>query len=210
MKTIYDVAKEVGCAPSTVSKYITKNGYVSRQMGLKIQAAMVKLDYHYNGVARILSTKQNNRIGIIVPFLDHPYFQRLVNAISMAAAQAGKEVVILPTNYQQGREINYLQELAHNLFDSLIITSHSLSNKEIAKYGKFGRIVFCEQTDINNASYVTNNRQQTYQRMFKKLTKWNLHKIGFYLCALHKKVKPPVKRWQLTKLSFISQLRIRY
>lgn len=88
MTTIYDVAKAVGCAPSTVSKYITKNGYVSQQMADKISAAMVKLDYHYNGIARSLSTSTNNRIGIMVPFLDHPYFQSLINAISTAAATA--------------------------------------------------------------------------------------------------------------------------
>ena len=44
MTTIYDVAKEVGCAPSTVSKYITKHGNVSKKMAAKIDRAMVKLD----------------------------------------------------------------------------------------------------------------------------------------------------------------------
>lgn len=54
MTTIYDIAKKVGCAPSTVSKYITKHGYVSQAMGQKIASAMRELNYHYNGVARWL------------------------------------------------------------------------------------------------------------------------------------------------------------
>lgn len=87
MTTIYDVAKEVGCAPSTVSKYITKNGYVSQQMGHRITAAMKKLDYHYNGMARNLSMRTNNRLGNMVPYLDHPYFQGLVNSISIEATK---------------------------------------------------------------------------------------------------------------------------
>ncbi|WP_367329322.1 LacI family DNA-binding transcriptional regulator [Limosilactobacillus sp.] len=67
MTTIYDIAKLVGCAPSTVSKYITKHGYVSQALGEKIAAAMRDLDYHYNGIARILSTNSSNRIGVMVP-----------------------------------------------------------------------------------------------------------------------------------------------
>lgn len=179
MTTIYDVAKAVGCAPSTVSKYITKNGYVSQQMADKISAAMVKLDYHYNGIARSLSTSTNNRIGIMVPFLDHPYFQSLINAISTAAATAGKEVVILPTSYQAAREEGYLQELEHRLINSLIITSHSLPTEQIIKYQRFGPVIFCENISYPNTNWVGNNRVATLKELFATLQARGLNQLGF-------------------------------
>lgn len=169
MTTIYDVAKEVGCAPSTVSKYITKHGYVSKKMAAKIDRAMVKLDYHYNGLARNLSTHTNNRIGIMVPFLDHPYFQKLVNAITVEASKLNKEVVILPTAYDPQKEKEYLQELEHNLLNSLIISSHALSADYIAKYHRFGQIVFCEESKVVGTQYVSNNRWDIYCQLFQKL-----------------------------------------
>lgn len=126
MTTIYDIAKRVGCAPSTVSKYITKHGYVSDQLGKRIATAMAELDYHYNGIARALSTNSNNRIGVMVPFLDHPYFQGLVNAICSAAATADKEVTIFTTEYAPAKEEKCLADLEHRMIDSLIVTSHAL------------------------------------------------------------------------------------
>lgn len=178
MTTIYDVAKEVGCAPSTVSKFITKHGYVSRKMATKIATAMEKLDYHYNGLARNLSTQTNNRIGIMVPFLDHPYFQSLVNAISLAATQVNKEIVILPTAYDPQREEKYLHELEHNLLSSLIIASHTLPPEQIASYNRFGRIVFCEETTVKGVSYVSNNRLTVFEDVFRRLKQEYRSQIG--------------------------------
>ncbi|MRN06512.1 LacI family DNA-binding transcriptional regulator [Lactobacillus sp. 0.1XD8-4] len=179
MSTIYDVAKEAGCAPSSVSKFITKHGYVSNKLGNKITAAMAKLDYHYNGLARNLSTKTNNRIGVIVPFLDHPYFQGLVNAIILEASKISKEVVILPTAYNANREQQYLQELEHNMVSSLIITSHSLPYAKIYPYQRFGKIVFCENSNHQQTRCVFNNRKEIFEKLFTTLKQKEITNFGF-------------------------------
>lgn len=181
MTTIYDVAKEVGCAPSTVSKYITKHGYVSHQLGLKIATAMQKLDYHYNGLARNLSTNTNNRIGIIVPFLNHPYFQGLVSAISEAAVALGTEVVIFPTKYDVNQEKYYLTELEHQLVRGLIITSHALPYQKIASYKRFGEIVFCENLADPSIKSVNINRYSVFINLFQTLKKQGKRNIGLLL-----------------------------
>lgn len=177
MTTIYDIAKLVGCAPSTVSKYITKHGYVSQALGEKIAAAMRDLDYHYNGIARILSTNSSNRIGVMVPFLDHPYFQSLVNAITMAAT-TDQEVTILPTAYSPVKERCCLDELEHRLIDSLIITSHTLSYQEITPYGKKHPIVFCETIPDPTARSVHIDRQAVLTELFQTLRHRHLNRIG--------------------------------
>lgn len=178
MTTIYDIAKKVGCAPSSVSKYITKHGYVSQALGEKIAQAMVDLDYHYNGLARNLSNGTNNRIGVMVPFLSHPYFQQLITAISMAATQSGKEVVIMPTVYDPAKEKRYLEELEHNLVGSLIITSHALPTATCAAYRKFGPIVFCKDANDAPGSCIVTNREQVYRDVFTKLQRLGKTHIG--------------------------------
>lgn len=181
MTTIYDIAKEVGCAPSSVSKYLTKNGYVSKQLSAKIAAAIQKTDYHYNGMARELSRNTNNRIGILVPFLDHPYFQRLITTISEAAATHGKEIVIMPTKYDPLKEKFYLEELVHRLVGSMIITSHSLPYQEINQYQKYGNVVFCEDIAEKNVKAVRTNRLETLTSLFQELKNQQLSNIGLLL-----------------------------
>ncbi|MBB1079238.1 LacI family DNA-binding transcriptional regulator [Limosilactobacillus sp. STM2_1] len=181
MVTIYDVAKRVGCAPSTISKYITKHGYVSQQLGQRIALAIQELDYHYNGMARSLSTNTNNRIGIMVPFLNHPYFQGLVSAISEAATAVNKEVIIFPTKYDINREKHYLAELEHQLISGLIITSHALPYQEIAQYKRFGEIVFCETLADESVKSVNINRYSAFIDLFKTLKKNVKSNIGFLL-----------------------------
>lgn len=169
MTTIYDIAKTVGCAPSTVSKYLTRNGYVSAELSERIAQAMLALDYHYNGLASQLSKQTSNRIGVLVPFLDHPYFQALITAISVAAAAQGKEIVIMPTAYQPLQERRYLSELTHQLVGALIVTSHALPTAEILNYQRFGTLVFCEDLAETTVSVVRTNRTAVLHQLFTRL-----------------------------------------
>lgn len=123
-----------GYAPSTVSKYLTHHGYVSQAAGKKIEQAMIDLDYHYNALARLLNEGASSRLGIMVPYLDQPYFQELVQSMITASVQQQQEVVILPTNYDTSLDQLYLDRLEHQLLGQLIVTSHALPLEQIAKY----------------------------------------------------------------------------
>lgn len=178
MTTIYDIAKRVGCVPSTVSKYITKHGYVSDRLGKRIAAAMAELDYHYNGIARALSTSTNNRIGVMVPFLDHPYFQRLVNAICSAAAAVDKEVTIFTTEYAPAKEEKCLADLEHRMIDSLIVTSHALPAQQINARSAGRPIVFCQTVDDPAIRSVDIDRTTALVDLFQALKDRGQDQIG--------------------------------
>ena len=47
-----DIAREAGVSPTSVSYYVNKSGYVSKEAGERIQAAIDKLHYHPNLVAQ--------------------------------------------------------------------------------------------------------------------------------------------------------------
>ena len=49
-----DIAREAGVSPTSVSYYVNKSGYVSKEAGERIQAAIDKLHYHPNLVAQSL------------------------------------------------------------------------------------------------------------------------------------------------------------
>ena len=52
MSTLKDVAKECGLSVTTVSRALNNRGYISKEAHEKIQAAMKKLNYQPNEIAR--------------------------------------------------------------------------------------------------------------------------------------------------------------
>lgn len=75
MVNIKDVAKIANLSVATVSRYLNQNGYVSKRSSERIEQAIQELDYKPSSVARSLSKKQSNIIGLIVPDIKIPIFQ---------------------------------------------------------------------------------------------------------------------------------------
>ena len=85
MPTLNDVAKETGLTVSTVSRVLNNRGYISEETRKNVYKAMEKLNYQPNELARSLSKKTTNTIGVIVPHIKHPYFAELISSIEHAA-----------------------------------------------------------------------------------------------------------------------------
>ena len=78
---------------------------------------------------------------MILPFVNHPYFDILLSGITASAFSRGYKVTLLPTRYEPEMEEKYLQEFAAKGFDALIITSKSKSPRKLLPYRAYGRIV---------------------------------------------------------------------
>ena len=89
MSTLKDVAKECGLSVTTVSRALNNRGYISKEAHEKIQAAMKKLNYQPNEIARSLSKQSSNSIGVIMPYIDQPFFSRLLNYLDVEADKRG-------------------------------------------------------------------------------------------------------------------------
>lgn len=76
MANIRDVAKLSGHSVSTVSRALNHSGYVSAATRQEILAAVKQLDYHRNDIALALSTGKTHQIGVVIPFVNRPYFQK--------------------------------------------------------------------------------------------------------------------------------------
>lgn len=64
MATIKDVAKEAGVSVATVSRVINRNGYVQEETRKLVEAAISKLNYLPNEVARSLYFQKSKLIGL--------------------------------------------------------------------------------------------------------------------------------------------------
>ena len=83
---IADIAKAAGVSPSTVTRVIRNDKYVSEEKRKLVQQALEKFSYVPNRVASGLRSKQTNLIGHILPVSsENPFFARIGNAFNKAA-----------------------------------------------------------------------------------------------------------------------------
>lgn len=181
MTNIRDIAQRSGYSVSTVSRYLSHNGYVSQTAAQAIQAVITKLDYVPNSIARDLSTGQTSTIGVVVPHMRHPYFTQLVTGIMEAAFAAHYNVSLLQSKYDAQLEVKYLEQLHQKTYDGLIFTSHGISLKQLAHYQKYGPVVCCEDPGNIALSAAYASRKETYLQAFNLLKRQGYQRIGVTL-----------------------------
>ncbi|MEK5071603.1 LacI family DNA-binding transcriptional regulator [Sporosarcina sp. FSL K6-1508] len=126
MATIRDVAKESGVSVATVSRFINKKGYVSKEAKEVIERAIKELEYKPNLVARSLSTKQTKLIGLIVPDIMNPFFPELARAVEDIALSYDYTVVLCNSDEKAEKEIHYIETLKQKYVSGFIITTNQL------------------------------------------------------------------------------------
>ncbi|GEO48573.1 LacI family DNA-binding transcriptional regulator [Companilactobacillus kimchii] len=178
MSNIRDVAKLSGHSVSTVSRVINNQSYVATETKEEILKAMKELNYHPNDIARALSTGKTYRVGVVMPYSNHPYFQKLVSAITQAAFKENYQVTLLPSHYNVKSEIKYLEMLKHQAFDGLIFTSRAIPFETIVDYQKYGSITCCEDTLDYPISCAYTDREKSYIDAFELLKKLKFQNIG--------------------------------
>ena len=87
MSTIKEVAELAGVSVGTVSHVITGSVPVTEPLRRKVQAAIKRLDYHPNHIARSLKTSKTRTLGIIVPDLTISFFPQLTHVYSQVIRQ---------------------------------------------------------------------------------------------------------------------------
>lgn len=66
MATILEVAKRAGVSKATVSRVLSGNGYVSQETREKVMQAVAETEFRPNLLARNLSVKSTQTIGLVV------------------------------------------------------------------------------------------------------------------------------------------------
>lgn len=178
MANIRDVAQLSGHSVSTVSRALNHRGYIAAATRAEILAAAKELNYQRNDLARALSIGKANQVGVILPYINHPYFQKLADAITDIAFMQGYQVSLLPTNYSENQERQYLDMLKHHKFDGIIFTSRSLSFHDILPYRDYGPIVCCEDTFDYPLASVFPNRAESLVHAFQTLKRCGLTHVG--------------------------------
>jgi LacI family transcriptional regulator len=113
--SIYDVAREARVSVFTVSAVINNKGRVSATLGRRVAAAIQKLGYRPNLLARSLAKQQTHTIGMVVTDI------AIVRAAEDAAQKAGYSVLLCNSDDKQEKEALYLELLISKRVDGIIL-----------------------------------------------------------------------------------------
>lgn len=132
MATLKDVARETGLTVSTVSRVLNNRGYISDETREKVYAAMKKLNYQLNEVARSLSKQTNNTIGVIVPHIRHPYFAQLISDIELAANERKFKILLFNSKERDEKELEFIDMCTSNRVTGVILCSGAVKMEQFS------------------------------------------------------------------------------
>jgi len=122
MATIYDVAKAAKVSLATVSAVVNGTAYVSPGLKTRVTAAIQKLGYQPNLLARGLATQQTHTIGMVVPNIANPFWPEVVRGVEDAAHAAGYTLLLASSDDDRAKEALYLRLFLAKRVDGLLLT----------------------------------------------------------------------------------------
>ena len=133
MATLSDVATEAGVSTTAVSRYLNHRIELPQVTRDRIDAAIAKLSYRPNLLAKRLSTGKTEAISLVTPEIANPFFAELAAAIEAEAQQHGYAVYMSSTQGDRLREIDAIQRLQDQHVDGLIIMTNQPDDGTLAR-----------------------------------------------------------------------------
>ena len=131
--TIKDVAKAAGVSIATVSRVINKNYYVSPEINLKVQNAIVQTGYVPDSIARTMKSNNTNLIGFIVSNISNPHMMTIARAIEKVIRESNYNLLVCSTENDPTMELKYLNAFISRRISGLILHSTGGNEEYIAQ-----------------------------------------------------------------------------
>lgn len=120
--TIYDIAKELGIAPSSVSKALNNLPSVSSKIKRLVKSKAEELDYKHNTHAANLRKGSSRTIGVIVPKINTSFFSSAISGMEEACFENGHHLIICQSEESYIKEVQAIETLIQHNVDCIIIS----------------------------------------------------------------------------------------
>ncbi len=147
MATMADVAREAGVSVATVSRLLNNQEIVSPDTATRVYAAIEKLNYEPNLLARNLRKNESRVILILSPNVTNPYYAHILSGIGDVATQLGYSALIFNTGDDQAHEREALDMLCKHRADGAILMSSDIGCSWLLEYANQFPIVQCSEYD---------------------------------------------------------------
>jgi LacI family kdg operon repressor len=137
--TISDVAREAGTGKTSISRYLNGElSVLSPQLRARIEAAIERLDYQPNQMARGLKRGRNRLIGMLVADLTNPYSVEVLQGVEAACHALGYMPLICHAANEVDMERRFLQLLTTYRVEGVIVNALGVSEETLRPVGDGG------------------------------------------------------------------------
>ncbi len=151
--TAVDVARLAGVSQSAVSRCFTEGSSVSAEMRARVQEAARRLSYRPNAIARSLTTRRTNLVGVVMGDLDGPFQPYLFETLTRGLAMRGKQPLLVRGDPADALDGTAMAALDYQV-DAVMVTAGSVSPRTIrglmalgAPLLLYGRAVEADRVD---------------------------------------------------------------
>ncbi len=154
--TIYDVAREAGVAPSTVSRTFARPGRVNADTAAHIREVAARLGYRANPLARALSTSRTKMLAVMVSDVTNPFYSELIRGAQIAASEADYTVLLADARESDQVERESLERVLPAV-EGIVIGSSRMSDSTLRVIAKQKPMVVLNRDLMGVPSVVTDN-----------------------------------------------------
>jgi LacI family kdg operon repressor len=137
--TITDVAREAGTGKTSISRYLNgEMSVLSPELRARIEAAIERLDYQPNQMARGLKRGRNRLIGMLLADLTNPYSVEVLQGVEAACQALGLMPLICHAANEVEMERRYLQLLTTYRVEGVIVNALGVREETLRPVGGGG------------------------------------------------------------------------
>ncbi|GAA0181461.1 LacI family DNA-binding transcriptional regulator [Clostridium sediminicola] len=126
--TSIDVAHRAGVSQSTVSRALNPNSKLAEDLRQKVLVAARELGYKPNAIARSLTSRRTNIIGLVMSDPTSPFYHQVLSSFTDKLQQAGLQTLLF--NAAPGKDIDdILDRVLQYQVDGLIITGATITSE---------------------------------------------------------------------------------
>jgi LacI family transcriptional regulator len=118
---LMDVAKAANVSKTTASRALSDPTKVNSETLARVQAAMAKLDYRPNGVARALRSRSTRLIGAVLPTLDYAIYIKQVEALQRELNEHGYSLLLTSSGFSLAEELKQTRTLLERGVEGLVL-----------------------------------------------------------------------------------------
>ena len=166
--TIYDIAKRLNLATSTISRALKDHNSISEKTIKKVKQTAREMGFVPNTLAAGLRGNQSKTIGILIPTVTQPFLSSLISGIEITARKSEYSVIIMQSHDSYDVEV----DLAKSLYSSRVsgvICSLAMETKDTSHFRQFSNnnipLVFVDRVprDYDTFRVVINNHLAGYK-----------------------------------------------
>lgn len=134
--TLEMVAREAGVSPATVSRILNGTAVVSAVRKEAVDAAIAKLGFVPNPVARGLAGGRTFSIGVVTQALDSPFYGSALRGIEEKLLPLGYSPLFVSGQWDAAVETKCMDVLRSRRVDGIIVLTGRLTDKALKAYAR--------------------------------------------------------------------------